>query len=92
MFSVRKFIEKAFEMRGIFISWKNSGVDEVGYDATSGKEYVFIDPKYFRPAEVELLLGDPTKAKETLGWEPKIKFDELVKRMMDNDCPTRIVG
>jgi GDPmannose 4,6-dehydratase len=92
MFSVRKFIEKAFEMRGIIISWKNSGIDEVGYDAISGKEYVFIDPKYFRPAEVELLLGDPTKAKETLGWQPKIKFDELVKRMMDNDCPMHNVN
>lgn len=87
MHSVRKFIEKAFKLRGICISWRNSGIDEVGYDATTGKEYVFIDQKYFRPAEVELLIGDATKAKTALGWVPKIGFDELVQRMMDNDCP-----
>jgi GDPmannose 4,6-dehydratase len=88
MYSVRLFIEKAFELRGINISWKNSGVDEIGYDANTGKEYVFIDQKYFRPAEVELLIGDATKAKTTLAWEPKIEFEELVRRMMDHDCPT----
>jgi GDPmannose 4,6-dehydratase len=87
MHSVRNFIEKAFKLRGICISWRNSGIDEVGYDAATGKEYVFIDPKYFRPAEVELLIGDATKAKTALGWVPKIGFDELVQRMLDNDCP-----
>lgn len=87
MHSVRNFIEKAFKFRGICISWRNSGIDEVGYDATTGKEYVFIDAKYFRLAEVDLLIGDATKAKTTLGWIPKIGFDELVQRMMDNDCP-----
>jgi GDPmannose 4,6-dehydratase len=87
MYSVRLFIEKAFELRGINIAWKNSGVDEIGYDVNTGKEYVFIDEKYFRPAEVELLIGDATKAKTTLAWEPKIEFEELVRRMMDHDCP-----
>lgn len=84
--TVRKFIEKAFALKDIEIVWKGEGVNEIGYDKTSGIEYVFIDEKYYRPAEVELLLGDATKANEVLDWRPKVDFDTLVKRMVYNDC------
>jgi len=87
MYSVRKFIETAFGLNGIQIAWKGEGVGEIGYDSNTGREYVFIDTKYFRPAEVELLIGDSTKARTVLGWEPKIDFDELVERMVRADCP-----
>lgn len=83
--SVREFIEKAFSLRNFSIRWKNSGVDEIGYDEHSGKTLVIIHPKYFRPAEVDLLIGDYTKAKTVLDWEPKISFDELVREMVDYD-------
>jgi GDPmannose 4,6-dehydratase len=88
MHSVRKFIETAFRLKEIDIKWKGEGVNEIGYDEKTGKEYIFIDAKYFRPAEVELLIGDATKAKTVLGWQPVINFDELVKRMVDQDCPS----
>ena len=84
--TVRKFIEKAFALKDIEIVWKGEGVNEIGYDKNSGVEYVFIDEKYYRPAEVELLLGDATKANEVLDWRPKVDFDTLVKRMVNNDC------
>lgn len=80
--SVRMFVEAAFKEIGITIQWRGSGLQEVGYDAKSGKELVFVDPNYFRPTEVDELLADPSKAKETLGWQPKISFDELVKEMV----------
>jgi GDPmannose 4,6-dehydratase len=86
MYSVRTFIEKAFALKGIDIVWKGEGVDEIGYDANTGREYIFIDAKYFRPAEVELLIGDSTKARTVLGWVPKIEFEELVERMVKEDC------
>jgi len=86
MHSVREFIEKAFLLKGISIAWKGQGVEEVGYDKDTLKEYVFIDAKYFRPAEVDLLIGDSTKARTKLGWEPKIGFQELVERMVSADC------
>jgi GDPmannose 4,6-dehydratase len=86
MHSVREFIEAAFKLKGIDIKWKGEGINEIGYDETSGKEYILIDAKYFRPAEVELLIGDATKAKTMLGWQPNIKFEELVKRMVNQDC------
>lgn len=86
MHTVREFIEKAFDLRGFKIAWRGSGVDEVGYDVVTGKDLIFIDAKYFRPTEVELLLGDATKANTLLEWKPKIMFDELVKRMVDSDC------
>jgi len=86
MYSVRTFIEKAFDLKGIDIVWKGEGVDEVGYDSNTGREYIFIDAKYFRPAEVELLIGDSTKARTVLGWVPKIEFEELVERMVKEDC------
>ena len=66
------------------IRWEGHGIDEKGFDA-SGKCVVMVDPRYFRPAEVETLLGDASKAKEKLGWEPKIKFDDLVKEMVRED-------
>ena len=83
--TVRSFIELAFECIGITIAWKGKGVDEVGYDTKSGKELVKIDPKYFRPTEVELLIGDPTKAKEKLGWVPTISMQQLCKEMVASD-------
>jgi GDPmannose 4,6-dehydratase len=84
--SVREFVEKAFALRGFDIAWKGTGIDEIGYDKNTGRELIFVSEKYFRPAEVEELLGDSTKARTELGWVPKISFDELVKEMVDNDC------
>ncbi len=86
MHTVKEFIEKAFGLRGFDIKWKGEGVNEIGYDEKTGRELIFIDPKYFRPAEVEQLLGDPTKAKTILGWESKTSLDELVKIMVEEDC------
>jgi GDPmannose 4,6-dehydratase len=84
--SVREFVEKAFALRGFDIKWKGKGVDEIGYDTNTGRELIFISDKYFRPAEVEELLGDSTKARNELNWQPIYTFDELVKEMVDSDC------
>jgi GDPmannose 4,6-dehydratase len=83
--SVREFVEEAGRVLGMDIIWEGSGLDEKGIDKNTGKTIVEIDPVYFRPAEVDLLLGDYTKAKTKLGWEPKIKFNELVKMMVEGD-------
>ena len=83
--SVREFVEIAFKKAGINIKWIGKGVDEKGIDQKTGKVIIEINPEYFRPAEVEFLLGDPTKAKMKLKWEPKIKFNELVDIMMEHD-------
>ncbi|MDD2236850.1 MAG: GDP-mannose 4,6-dehydratase [Kiritimatiellae bacterium] len=83
--TVREFIEKSFAHLGMAIEWKGEGVNEEGIRTDTGETVVKIDPRYFRPAEVELLLGNPAKAKEKMGWEPQIKFDELVKVMTDAD-------
>ena len=83
-FSVREFVEAAANELGIRVIWKGAGVDEKGYDQT-GKCIVAVDPRYFRPTEVETLLGDATKAREKLGWVPRITFGELVKEMMRED-------
>jgi GDPmannose 4,6-dehydratase len=83
--SVREFVEQSFHEIGITIAWEGSGLDEIGRDADSGKVLVQVDPRYFRPTEVDFLLGDPSKAKEKLGWEPKITFKELVKIMIHED-------
>jgi len=83
--TVREFVELAFAEVGVTIEWRGKGVDEKGYDAASGKLRVEIDPKYFRPAEVELLLGDPTKAERELGWKRKVSFRELVACMVKYD-------
>jgi len=85
MHTVREFIEKSFAHVGRTIEWQGQGVDEVGIDTTTGKVVMRIDPKYFRPAEVEQLLGDPSKAKDILGWEPTVKFEELVRIMTEGD-------
>jgi GDPmannose 4,6-dehydratase len=83
--TVREFIERSFAQLGMPIEWKGHGVNEVGIDTKSGKTVIKIDPKYFRPTEVELLIGDPTKAKEKMGWTPKTKFEDLVKIMVEAD-------
>ncbi len=86
--SVREFIELAFAERGITIDWQGSGVDEKGIDAATGRVLIEIDPRYFRPTEVELLLGDPSKAREKLGWSHKIGFKQLVREMVEADLKT----
>ena len=83
--SVREFIEESFAVLGEEISWKEKGVSEVGVLKSSGKIVVSINPRYYRPTEVELLIGDSTKAKEELGWKPKTKFKDLVKIMVGAD-------
>lgn len=83
--SVREFTELAFKEVGIDIIWKGKGSEEYGIDSITGKVLVEIDPRYYRPTEVEILIGDPSKAKEKLGWEPKIKLEELVKIMIKAD-------
>ncbi len=83
--SVREFVERAFAHVGRTIIWRGAGADEVGIDKRTGKELVQIDPRYFRPTEVDELLGDASKAREKLGWVPKIKFAELVAEMMESD-------
>ena len=84
-YTVRRFVELAFARVGVEINWQGAGGDEVGIDAASGLVRVVIDPKYYRPAEVELLWGDPTKAREKLGWEAKTSLEELVNLMVDYD-------
>ena len=79
--SVREFCEKAAPLFGLNFEWMGEGLDEVGFHWGAKKPIIKVDPKYFRPAEVETLLGDPTKAKEKLGWEPKTSFDELIEDM-----------
>jgi len=86
--SVREFVERAFAAAGVTIEWRGEGVSEQGIDAASGKVRVAIDPRYFRPTEVDLLLGDPSKAKRVLGWEHKTRFDELVTEMVERDMQT----
>jgi GDPmannose 4,6-dehydratase len=83
--SVREFIEYAFNYLDINLKWEGSGVDEMGIDAASGKPLVKINPKFFRPGEVDLLIGDYSLAKQTFGWEPKVKFKELVEIMVQRD-------
>ena len=83
-YSVRDFVNAAGKELGMTISWQGAGVDEKGYDA-NGKCVVEVDPRYFRPTEVETLLGDASKAKNKLGWTPKITFDQLVAEMVRED-------
>ena len=84
-YSVRDFVNKAAKAVDIEIEWKGEGVDEKGYNKATGECLVEVDPRYFRPTEVETLLGDPTKAKEKLGWVPKITLDEMVAEMVEHD-------
>ena len=85
MHTVREFIEKSFGHVGIEIEWEGEGVDEVGKNKATGDVVVRMDERYYRPCEVDQLLGDPAKAKRQLGWEPKVKFEELVQIMTDGD-------
>ena len=84
-YSVRDFVNAAAKEMGIEIRWEGKGIEEKGYDVASGKCIVQVDPRYFRPTEVETLLGDPTKAHQKLGWKPKITFHELVAEMVRED-------
>jgi GDPmannose 4,6-dehydratase len=84
-FSVREFVEHAAGCLGMHIEWRGTGVSEVGVDAGSGKTIVKIDPRYFRPAEVETLLGDSSKAREQLGWTASTSFEQLVREMVESD-------
>ena len=84
--SVREFIEMSFSMKGFDIKWKGEGLDEIGYDEKTGRELIFISERYFRPAEVEELLGDSTKVRTMLGWKPQYSFKELVEEMVKEDC------
>lgn len=86
MHSVREFIELSFSIAGIKVEWRGKEEKEVGIDAATGETIVAIDPRFYRPTEVEQLLGNPAKAKAKLGWEPKVKFAELVKIMTIADC------
>lgn len=83
--TVRRFVELAFKEVGIEIEWRGSGVDEKGYDTATGRVLVDVNPRYFRPTEVELLLGDPSKAENTLGWRRKVMLSDLVKMMVAHD-------
>ena len=85
MHTVRELIELSFEMVGRRIVWKGNGVDEKGLDAESGQELIAIDPRYFRPTEVEQLLGDSSKAREKLGWVHRTTFREMVAEMVRED-------
>ena len=84
-YSVRDFVNFAWSHLGKTIRWEGEGMNEKGYDSETGNLIVEVDPRYFRPTEVETLLGDPSKAKEKLGWEPKITLEEIVHEMMEND-------
>lgn len=83
--SVREFTELAFREAGIDIEWEGEGVNEIGRDANSGKILVEVDPMFYRPTEVDLLIGDPSKAREKLGWKTKVSFEELVRMMVKSD-------
>jgi GDPmannose 4,6-dehydratase len=84
--SVREFVEKSFALKGFNIKWKGEGVNEIGYDEVTGRELILVSEKYYRPTEVDELLGDSSKARNELGWTSKYSFDDLVKDMVDADC------
>lgn len=84
--SVREFIEKSFSLKGINIKWKGTGLNEIGYDEKTNRELIFVSERYFRPSEVDELLGDSTKARTELNWNPVYNFDSLVKEMVEQDC------
>ena len=86
-FSVRQFVEVAASELGMRITWQGQGVEEHGIDQR-GETVVRVDPRYFRPTEVETLLGDPSKAHTELGWKPKISFEDMVKEMVNEDLRT----
>jgi GDPmannose 4,6-dehydratase len=83
--SVREFVEKAFQQIGVRIVWEGAGVEEKGLDAGSGRLLVEVDPRYFRPTEVDILVGDPSKARSRLGWQHRVRFEQLVAEMVAAD-------
>ena len=88
--TIREFCEEAFKIAGFEIIWEGSGLEEKGIDKKTGKVLIEIDPKYFRPAEVDLLIGDSTKARKKLNWQPKVKFKELVQMMVEADLKNNL--
>lgn len=90
--TVKEFVEKAFKLRGFDIEWRGSNLDEVGYDKNTGRVLIKVDERYFRPTEVDLLLGDSTKARRVLKWSPKYTFDSLIHEMVENDCKSVDIG
>ncbi len=84
-YSIREFVEMAFNVVNINIQWRGNGINEEGYDKNTGKVYIKVSEKYFRPCEVETLLGDPTKAKTILGWTPDTTVKQLITEMVHND-------
>jgi len=84
-YSVRDFVDAAFKEVGVSIRWEGSGIDEKGVNEASGKVLVEVDPRYFRPTEVETLLGDSSKAREKLGWVPEITLEDMVAEMVRED-------
>ena len=84
-YSVRDFVDAAFKEVGISVRWEGSGLDEKGVEEGSGKVLVEVDPRYFRPTEVETLLGDSSKAREKLGWTPEITLEDMVAEMVRED-------
>jgi GDPmannose 4,6-dehydratase len=90
--SVREFVELAARELGFGVEWRGSGVDEQGVDLATGRVIVRVDPRYFRPAEVEALLGDATEARRLLGWTPQTTFGELVREMVESDIRLVVAG
>ena len=86
MYTIRQLIEIAFRLKGFDIKWKGEGINEIGYDSKTKRELIFVSEKYFRPAEVDELLGDSTKARTELGWKQEYSFDDLIKEMVEMDC------
>jgi GDPmannose 4,6-dehydratase len=83
--SIKEFVDLAFKELDMKLEWTGQGLEEIGTDSQSGKTLVRVDPRFFRPTEVEMLIGDPSKAKELLDWEPKVKFEELIRVMVESD-------
>lgn len=83
--TVREFIERAFAVVGRELSWRGRGIEEVAFDVRSGEVLIEVDPRYFRPTEVDILLGDAAKARNKLGWKHRVTFDQLVKEMVESD-------
>lgn len=84
--TIREFVEKAFALKGFDIKWKGEGIHEIGYDAKTGRELIFIDEEFFRPAEVDILLGDCSKAEKELGWRRSYDFYDIIIEMVKADC------
>ena len=82
---ISQFVDAAAASLGLEVEWKGDGVEEKGYDRKTGKKIIEVDPRYFRPTEVEALLGDASKARNVLGWEPKTSFEDLVHEMAQED-------